>query len=283
MMTTTILRHGRKVRVLLLTLVLTGVLLLSAIPAAAQQTYTVQPGDTLTRIARLFNTTVDALRQANGIAGDYIAPGEVLVIPAQGGPSTPVNTVSYTVRSGDSLSTIAALFGTTVQAIQAQNSLGGTAIVPGQVLQVPAPQGTPVQPPATTPPTAGGTYTVQPGDQLRFIAARFGTTWQAIAQLNGLPNPNVIFPGQVLLIPGTGGPVVQPPVVQPPASPPVIQPQPVQPVLTNGRYIVRAGDTLLAIARAFRVDVFNIARVNGIYNLNRIFTGQALFIPGYSF
>lgn len=54
----------------------------------------------------------------------------------------------------------------------------------------------------TTPPASGGTYTVVKGDTLSGIAARYGTTWQALQALNGLANPNLIKPGQVLKVPG---------------------------------------------------------------------------------
>lgn len=46
----------------------------------------------------------------------------------------------------------------------------------------------------------GQTYTVQSGDTLSGIAAKFGTSWQRLADLNGLANPNLIYPGQVLTI-----------------------------------------------------------------------------------
>lgn len=265
-------------------------LVLTVAPVGAQQTtYTVQPGDTLERIADLYNTTVIALRITNGIAGDYLEVGEVLIIPAQGGSVTNT-TVTYTVLRGDSLTRIANLYGTTVEAIIRQNNLSSTRIMPGMVLQIPTLDiggGTTVQPPppvTPVPPTTSFVYTVQPGDELRFIAARYGTTWQTIAELNNLPNPNFIFTGQQLLIPnfGTGGPVVTP--VQP-TLPPIVTPSPpvVQPVLTNGRYVVQPGDTMLAIAQAFNVNAFDIARANSIYNLNYIFSGQRLFIPGRSF
>jgi len=68
-------------------------------------------------------------------------------------------------------------------------------------------QGTP------TPPPGGGTYTVQRGDTLSGIAAKFGTTWQVLQSLNGLPNPNLIFAGQVLKVPGGSTPT-------PPPAPP---------------------------------------------------------------
>ena len=48
---------------------------------------------------------------------------------------------------------------------------------------------------------AAKTYVVKPGDNLSRIAARLGTTWQRIQALNRLPNPNLIYPGQKLLLP----------------------------------------------------------------------------------
>ena len=67
----------------------------------------------------------------------------------------------------------------------------------GPVESTPAPQ---------PPPGQGGVYTVQPGDTLSGIAARFGTTWQELAQLNHLSNPNVIHPGQQIQLPGAPQP-----------------------------------------------------------------------------
>lgn len=49
------------------------------------------------------------------------------------------------------------------------------------------------------------TYTVQPGDYLGLIALRFGTTITELARLNNISNINLIFPGQVLILPGAGG------------------------------------------------------------------------------
>ena len=99
---------------------------------------------------------------------------------------------TYVVKSGDTLSGIAAKFGTSWQELQRINGIpDANKIYPGQVLKLsgggkPAPQ--------------KRTYTVVSGDTLSGIAARFGTSWQALAQKNGLANPNIIFPGQVLKI-----------------------------------------------------------------------------------
>ena len=66
---------------------------------------------------------------------------------------------------------------------------------------VPAVPGDSVQPPSVARP---GQYVVQPGDTLGAIARAYGTTVGALAAINGIPNPNLIHPGQVLTLPGLG-------------------------------------------------------------------------------
>ena len=60
---------------------------------------------------------------------------------------------------------------------------------------------------------AAATYVVQPGDTLWRISRQFGTTVDAIVRANNIPNPNLIYVGQVLEIPGTGP--TQTPIVPP--------------------------------------------------------------------
>lgn len=108
---------------------------------------------------------------------------------------------TVTVARGDTLSAIAARCGTTVAALlQANPGLAAhpNLIYPGQTLNVPG----------STGPGSGGTtassYVVQPGDTLSRIAARFGTTVTALLRANPqVTNPNLIFVGQRLTIPGT--------------------------------------------------------------------------------
>ena len=93
----------------------------------------------------------------------------------------------YTVRSGDSLSAIAARFGTTVGALQSANNIrNANLIYPGQVLRV------------SGQATAQRAYTVRSGDNLSVIASRLGTTVGHLQSTNGIRNVNLIYPGQSL-------------------------------------------------------------------------------------
>lgn len=109
------------------------------------------------------------------------------------------------------------------------------------------------------------THTVVPGDTLWDLAQRFyGDPWlfALIAAANHIPNPNLIFPGHVLVIPPRPGP--------PPPSAPVT-------------HTVVPGDTLWDLAKRFYGDPFRyhqIAAANGITNPDLIFPGQVLVIPG---
>ncbi len=105
------------------------------------------------------------------------------------------------------------------------------------------------------------TYTIRSGDTLSAIAARYRTSVSALAQANGIRNPNLIHAGRKLTIPGgapsnSGG--------------------------GGGTYTVKRGDTLGAIAGRYRTTVSAIAQANNIRNVNLIHVGQKLRIPGGS-
>lgn len=101
--------------------------------------------------------------------------------------STQATASTYTVRSGDSLSAIAAKFGTTVGALQSANNIhNANLIYPGQILRV------------SGQATAQRTYTVRSGDNLSVIASRLGTTVGHLQSINGIRNANLIYPGQTL-------------------------------------------------------------------------------------
>lgn len=131
---------------------------------------------------------------------------------------TAVFAFPYTVQPGDTLSGLARRYNTSVQAIAKANNIANPNLIyVGQVLEIPT-DGGGVTPPPPPPPSPGGTYIVQRGDTLSAIARRFGVTYQAIAQANNIANPNLIYVGQVLIIPGGSGGVPQPPGPPPPVS-----------------------------------------------------------------
>ncbi len=119
--------------------------------------------------------------------------------------------------------------------------------------------------PSSGGPTAaaGRAYLVQPGDTLSQIAEHFGTTVEAIAQVNGIEDPNVILVGQTLMVP-TGPPANLPASGGPP---------------TNLAYTVQSGDILSGIASRSGTSVEAIVQANGLDNPNLILPGQSLRIP----
>ena len=96
-------------------------------------TYTVRSGDTLWLLANRYGTTVDAIRQLNGLTGDMLQIGQVLKIPV----SQAQQYITYTVRSGDTLWLLANRYGTTVDAIRRLNGLTSDMLQIGQVLKIP--------------------------------------------------------------------------------------------------------------------------------------------------
>lgn len=111
-------------------------------------------------------------------------------------PSPEQNYVEYTVQSGDNLSKIAAEYGTTWQKIYEDNkdTIGGdpNRIFAGQVLKI--------YTGGSAPKDEAVYYVVKPGDTLSGIATQYGTTWQHLAELNGLANPDLIFPNQTIRV-----------------------------------------------------------------------------------
>ncbi len=136
------------------------------------------------------------------------------------------------------------------------------------------------RPAAAGPAAYGDTHVVQPGETLFRIALRYGVTVDLLAEANGLSNPTLIRPGQVLKIPKTGprergnaGTKTQSTKKQAAAKP-------AAPTRTvSYRYTVSRGDTLYAIARRFGTTVEVLKRTNGLGS-DLIRPGQRLLIPG---
>lgn len=105
----------------------------------------------------------------------------------------PTSTVEYyTVQSGDTLSAIASKYGTTYQHLAQLNGIANpNKIYVGQKLRIDT---------GYNPSTTNEYYTVQPGDTLSAIASKYGTTYQKLAQMNGISNPNLIYAGQKIRV-----------------------------------------------------------------------------------
>ncbi|HSD84743.1 MAG TPA: LysM peptidoglycan-binding domain-containing protein [Anaerolineae bacterium] len=115
--------------------------------------------------------------------------------------------------------------------------------------------------PATQYGTCGYWYPVRWGETLYSIGRVTGVGPWAIAQANGLANPNYVQAGSSLWIP----------CQTPPPPPP--------PPQCGYWYTVRWGETMNSISYRTGVSAWAIAQANGIYNINRIYAGQALWIP----
>lgn len=151
--------------------------------------YVVRSGDTLWLLAQRYNTTVDAIKNLNGLTSNNLYIGQVLKIPTAGASGG--SYFEYVVRSGDTLWLLAQRYNTTVDAIKNLNGLSSNDLSIGQILKIPSAGATPA-------PTFE--YTVRPGDTLWLLAQRYGTTVDAIKSLNNLSS-DILNIGQVLRIP----------------------------------------------------------------------------------
>ena len=213
-------------------------------------TYTVQSGDTLSEIAARYGTTVNELISLNGISNpNLIYPGEVLRIPGRVSESSSSSLTIYKVQSGDTLSEIAARYGTTVNELMSLNGISNPNLIyPGEVLRI-----------RGNVSGSVATYTVQSGDTLSEIAARYGTTVNRLVSLNGISNLDLIYPGEVLRIRGR--------MIGSSSSSLTI-------------YKVQSGDTLSEIAARYGTTVNELVNLNEISNPNLIYPGEVLRIRG---
>lgn len=255
--------------------------------------YTVQSGDTLSGIAVEYNTTTATLTSLNNLSNpNLIYVGQRLLVKsastsaASSATSTATSTASatstssttsattYTVKSGDTLSSIASSHNTTTAALTSLNSLANPNLIyVGQVLKLAntTTASTSSTSSAASTSSSATTYTVKSGDTLSSIASSYNTTTSTLTSLNNLSNPNLIYVGQVLKVAGSSTSVST-----------STSSSSASQATTSGTYTVKAGDTLSSIASSYSTTTAALASANSISNANLIYVGQVLKVTGTS-
>ena len=154
------------------------------------------------------------LKTTSGRAAALVALCAIVLLlaPSRATAQSP----TYTVKAGDTLTSIAARYNTTVAMLQQLNGLGTSDLIQvGQVLKLP---GAPDKSASATAGSGAAYYVVQPGDSLYRIALRYGITPRDLADYNQIANPDLISVGQGLAIPVDSslvkpGLMIDPPVV----------------------------------------------------------------------
>jgi len=240
--------------------------------------YTVQAGDTIASIAASFSTSEQKIRELNFLPDDNIFAGQILIVP-EGEPTPTPEPFKHVVQAGETLFSIAALYG--VQPfvlVEVNNIQNPDALAVGTELLIPG-----VASPSTGGDSDGGgsedsggvdvsqpgtigadtsssvTHIVQPGETLNSIAADYGVDSAALASANNLTNRNLVRVGQVLVIPG------------------ITEREALE--ARGTRHTVQTGESLSQIAQQYGVTVEQILAVNGLDDPNTIIVGQELLIP----
>lgn len=221
--------------------------------------YTVKSKDTLYKIATKYNTTVDQIKDINNLTSNNLSIGQVLRIPEMYTKEEDMilpNFISYTVKAGDTIYSIARNNNISVDTLIQDNSLTDNILKIGSILKLRIPSGSTVIEecfgPDYTPPIDDNyfNYTVKKGDSLYTIATKYNTSVSTIQSLNNLTSTNLSI-GQTLKLPNNQ--------------------------TNNNTYIVKSGDNLFSIARKFNTTVNSIKLKNNLSN-NLLSIGQKLII-----
>lgn len=272
--------------------------------AAAYEVHVVQPGETLSEIAKQYGTTVATLRQLNSLPdANFVWYGQRLVIdgggPAFGSPQSAEGYQLYRVRSGDSLSKLARRYGLSVTKLAQINGISPLRwLYNGQQLRLPVTPG-PVQASQTAAAVSQvgvgdfQRYTVRPGDTLTRLAKQHGISLSRLMSINGLSLARWLYVGQVLLVPGQVGEAqlepaqfAAPPVpaVEPAPEAPAMQPALPISAMQPGRthsviHTVQNGEMLKDVAAQYGINHAAVAKLNNLANNSILEAGQALRIP----
>lgn len=194
--------------------------------ASATSTYTVKSGDSLSKIAVMYNTSVDKLKKINKLKGPYIYVGQKINIKSSkntlsstkktttttSSHKTSSSSATYKVKAGDSLSLIASKHGVSLQTLKSINNLSSDRIFVGQSLKINGKATNKIVVATSSTKTvkkqktSTSTYTVKAGDSLGLIASRTGISMTELKRINGLTS-NLIHPNQTLKLKGNAQPI----------------------------------------------------------------------------
>ena len=226
------------------------------------EVYVVKRGDTLWGISNQYGVSVTELASLNGVNADTLQVGQSLIIPAKSG-SNPDNMFLYTVKKGDTLYSIARVYGVNVNSIKNLNYLTSNNLYIGQVLRIPEIYTKPDD--MYVPDYVN--YKVKRGDTLYSIAKVYGVTVDSLIQDNALKN-NSLTIGQNLKIRTNNTMVVEE----------CFGEEYVPSNNSYSEYVVKRGDNLYNIANTFGTSVSEITKINNLKN-NNLAIGQVLKIP----
>lgn len=204
--------------------------------------YVVRKGDTLSSIAKQYNTDVKIIAGFNGITDpDRITEGQIIRIPLENDENN--GFMTYTVQDGDTLFSISRMFGTDVNVLSRLNGIPDPDYIEaGRTIRIPV----------TTQPDSIRIYIVKDGDTLYEIGKRLGFGIDELAAYNNIADPDRISIGQVIRLPMQNG------------------------EYSDGVYTVKSGDTLGNIAKRFDIPLAELININMITEPDRIYPGQKI-------
>ena len=165
--------------------------------SSKSDTYTVLKGDTLWSIAKKFNTTVDNLKKANKLNGNMLYIGQNLIVPEYF--TSEDTNITYIVKKGDTLYSIATLYGVSINDLKNSNNLSSDILSIGQEIKIPSGESI-ITPSEDDIINEDNTYIVQRGDTLYSISRKFNIPINDIKINNNLTS-DILKVGEVLKIP----------------------------------------------------------------------------------
>lgn len=221
-----------------------------AVPGTSDY-YIVKSGDSLWSIAKKYGITVDELKNANNLTTNTLSIGQRLKIPVKSSTDTDQkNYINYTVKSGDSLYSIAQKNNLTVQELKNYNNLTSDVLQIGQTIRIP------IVANEQLPTDNYINYIVKSGDSLYSIGKKYGFTVQELIDYNNLDN-TVLSIGQVIKIPKSSSNLEQ---------------------VNYITYTVKPNDSLYSIGKQYGVSAQQLKDYNNLSS-NLLDIGQTLKIP----